>query len=201
MGVIQKITFFGYAEAQKGDELFESARETAKVLTKAGYTIVNGGGPGVMKAATIGAHQGGGKAIGVTFYPKDAMQFEGRARDNEIDDEVVTPDYVSRTLKLLELGQVYIVFNGGTGTLSEFGMVWGVARLYFGHHKPVILYGEFWEEVVNVIAHHMHLRPWDRSIVTVVRSPGEALRAVEAIDRKVTQEEPGGEKASGPFTI
>ena len=36
-----------------------------------------------------------------------------------------------------------MVFNGGTGTISEFGMAWGLARLYFGNHKPMVLFGRF----------------------------------------------------------
>jgi len=53
------------------------------------------------------------------------------------------PNYVERTLKLLELGEIYVIFNGGTGTISEFGMAWGLARLYFGNHKPMVLFGQF----------------------------------------------------------
>jgi uncharacterized protein (TIGR00730 family) len=203
MGVIKQVTIFGYAETKADEKLFENARETAKVLAKAGYTIVNGGGPGVMRAATIGAHEGGGKAIGVTFYPQDRVQFEGRDPENPIDEEIVTPDYVQRTLKLMELGQIFMVFNGGLGTLSEFGMAWGLARLYLGHHKPLVLYGKFWETVVDTIEDQLYLRPWDKSIITVVETPQEALRAVQTIDKQETEDKAGDKKEGeeGPFTL
>jgi uncharacterized protein (TIGR00730 family) len=205
MGVIKRVAIFGYAETKANEELFESARETAKVLAEAGYTIVNGGGPGVMRAATIGVHEGGGKAIGVTFYPQESMQFEGRDPENLIDEEIITPDYVQRTLKLMELGQIFMVFNGGLGTLSEFGMAWGLARLYLGHHKPLVLYGKFWETVVETIDDHLYLRPWDRSIITIVETPQEALRAVQTIDKQETEEKEKAkdekEGEEGPFTL
>ena len=202
MGAIKRVTIFGYAEAKEGEELFENTRETAKLLAEAGYTIVNGGGPGVMRAASLGAHEGEGKAIGVTFYPKDSMQFEGRDPENPIDEEIVTPDYVQRTLKLMELGQIFMVFNGGLGTLGEFGMAWGLARLYLGHHKPLVLYGKFWETIVGTIDDHLYLRPWDKSVITVVETPQEALRAVQTTDKQeTTKDESQKKKDQGPFNL
>ncbi|MCL4365896.1 LOG family protein, partial [Patescibacteria group bacterium] len=142
---IQYVAIFGYADASENDELFKNVREVTKELAQAGYTVVDGGGPGVMRAATIGAKEGGGKVIGVTLYSEEIPDFEGRDPKNLFDQEVKTTNYVERTLALMRTGQVYIIFNGGTGTISEFGMAWGLAKLYFGHHKPLILYGKFWE--------------------------------------------------------
>src|SRR3989344_4095703 len=133
--VVDRITFLGYADAKEADDPFKAAFEVARLCALAGYTIVNGAGPGIMKAATMGAHKGGGKAIGITFYPDDIPMFEGRDKTNKVDELIVEKNYLQRTLKLLEEGQIFIIFNGGTGTISEFGMAWGLARLYFGHHK------------------------------------------------------------------
>ena len=133
MPKIQKVTFLGYADAKEADDPFEAAHDVARLCAQKGITVVNGAGPGVMKASTLGAHEAGGKAIGITFHPKDIPMFEGRDETNPVDQLVVMENYVARTLKLLEVGQVHIIFNGGTGTISEFGMAWGLARLYFGH--------------------------------------------------------------------
>ena len=75
---IKNITFLGYADAKEADDPFKAAFETAALCAKAGYTVVNGAGPGIMKAATLGAQSENGKTIGVTFYPKDIPVFEGR---------------------------------------------------------------------------------------------------------------------------
>lgn len=178
MGPIKKIAFFGFADAKRDDKVFQEAFLCAKLLAKEGYTIINGGGPGVMRAATLGAKKSGGKTIGVTFYPKEISSFEGRDERNPIDEEIITKDYLKRTLKLLEIGDSYIVFRGGTGTISEFGMSWGLARLYFGHHKPLILYGDFWHEVISTLKRHMNIRPIELRVFRIVNSPKEALDAI-----------------------
>src|SRR4030065_1240662 len=147
--LIQNVPFLGYADAKEADDPFKAAYEVARLCAQKGYTIVNGGGPGVMKASTLGAKSVGGKTIGATFFPKDIPVFEGRDESNTVDELIIENNYLERTLKLLELGQVFVVFKGGTGTISEFGMAWGLARLYFGHHKPFILYGNFWQDIIR----------------------------------------------------
>ncbi len=148
---IQYVAIFGYADASENDELFKTVRAVGKELAEAGYIVVDGGGPGVMRAATIGAKEGGGNVIGVTLYSEDIPNFEGRDPENLFDQEIKTKNYVERTLALMRTGQVYVIFNGGSGTLSELGMAWGLAKLYFGHHKPLILYGKFWENIINPV--------------------------------------------------
>ena len=173
---IQNIAIFGYADAAENDGLFKTVREVSKRL--AGYIVVDGGGPGVMRAATIGANEGGGKVIGVTLYSEDIPNFEGRDPKNLFDEEIKTTNYVERTLALLKTGQVYLVFNGGTGTISEFGMAWGLAKLYFGHHKPLVLYGNFWEKIITAFKENMLLRPQELEVYKIVNSPDEVLDAI-----------------------
>src|SRR3989344_5415363 len=125
------VSLFGFADAHPDSALYKETFEVAKVLGENGLEVVNGGGPGVMRAATDGAHAGGGRAAIATFYPKFINHFEGKDKLNEADKEIIENNYLDRTLKLLELGNAYVIFNGGTGTLSEFGMAWGLAYLYF----------------------------------------------------------------------
>lgn len=181
---IKKVTFLGYADAKEGDELYNTVVEVAKLCAKKGLTVINGGGPGVMKASTVGAKLGEGKAVGVTFYPKDIPIFEGRDETNKVDELIVTDNYLARTLKLLEEGQVFIIFNGGTGTISEFGMAWGLARLYFGHHKPLILYGDFWQEIIFAFTKGMYIRPEERRVFKIVNKPEDAILAIEEFERE-----------------
>ena len=175
---IDNIAIFGYADCQDNDKLCGSVADVAKELAESGYTIVDGGGPGVMRAATMGAKAGGGRVIGVTWYPKDLENFEGRDPKNLFDKEIKTKNYVERTLTLMEQGQVYIVFNGGTGTISEFGMAWGLAKLYFGHHKPLILYGKFWKNIMKTFKQNMLLRPDELKVFKIVETPKQALNAI-----------------------
>lgn len=184
---IKNIAIFGHADCSEDTPLYKEVTDVAKRLAEAGYTVVDGGGPGVMRAATEGAKLGGGRVIGVTFYPKDVMNFEGRDPKNLIDLEVKTKNYIERTLTLLKEGQVYVIFKGGTGTISEFGMAWGVARLYFGHHKPLILYGDFWHNIIQAFKDNMLLRSEELKVFKIVSTPDEVLRAISEFEREINE--------------
>lgn len=175
---IRGVSFLGYADALKGEPLYESAFETARLCAEHGITAINGGGPGVMRASTEGAHAGGGKAYVATFYPKHMENFEGKDPLNNADKEIIMNNYLDRTMKLLELGNAYLIFNGGTGTVSEFGMAWGLAKLYFGNHKPLILYGEFWHEIMEAFAANIRIRPVELRVYRIVNTPEAALEAL-----------------------
>ena len=175
------ISVFGYSEAKPGSKLYKDAYETARLLAQKGFTIVNGGGPGVMQASTEGAHAGGGRVIGVYFNPVGMTNFEGKDPGNNVDQEIEMSNYVERTLKLLDLGEIYVIFNGGTGTISEFGMAWGLARLYFGNHKPMVLFGQFWEEIIAAFAQNMLLRSEEMRVYKVVKTAEEAVKAVSVL--------------------
>lgn len=189
MRKIKQISYFGFADAAENDPLYKEAYECAKYLTGKGYVAINGGGPGTMKAVSEGAKAAGGKAIGVTFYPKDITNFEGRDINNPLDEEIKTKNYLERTLMLLDLGDAFVIFRGGTGTISEFGMAWGMARLYFGHHKPLILYGNFWDEIIKNFEKNMRIRPEDLKVYKVVDNPKGAYKAIQAFEAALKEQE------------
>jgi uncharacterized protein (TIGR00725 family) len=184
---IKYISYFGFADALTTDPLYQEAFAVAKFLAEKDYVTVNGGGPGVMKAVSRGAKAAGGKVIGVTFYPQDITNFEGRDPQNPLDKEIKTHNYLERTLKLLEVGDLYLVFRGGTGTISEFGMAWGLARLYFGHHKPLILYGDFWHKIIKAFRQNMRIRPQEREVYRIVNSPQEAYEVIGTFEELLAQ--------------
>lgn len=182
MKSIKAITFFGSSIGDSGDPNFDEAQIIAREVGKLDIEIVDGGGPGVMTAATAGAKDVGGKTAAVYYDPKFATTFEGRAANNVADKVYKESNYIERTRKLLELGDVYIIFNGGTGTISEFGMAWGLARLYFGHHKPLILYGYFWHYIVEEFRRRMKIRPEDLEVLTIASKPEDAMKAISKFD-------------------
>jgi uncharacterized protein (TIGR00725 family) len=194
---IQQIAVFGYSDAKAGSKLYQEAFDVCKVLASAGYIIVDGGGPGVMEAASLGAKAGHGRVIGVTLYLEDSDNFEGRDENNLIDEEIKTTTYVERTLELMKQGQAYVIFNGGTGTISELGMAWGLARIYFGHHKPLILYGNFWKKIIKVLTENLLLRPEEKQVYRIVDSPAEVLKAIKEIEFEIESERIKDLKVSG----
>lgn len=200
MNLITSVTIFGGAKTPKQDREYQDAFTTAQLLAGSGLTIVDGGGPGIMLAATSGAKSVNGKTAAVFLEPDYATTFEGKERHVHADIEMSEKNYLERTRKLMELGDAYVFFNGGSGTISEFGMCWVVARLYFGYHKPIILYGEFWSSIIESLSTHMHIRPDELRVLQVVKSPEEVLTALEKSedlieqDRRVYIENPGEER-------
>lgn len=184
---IKNIAFFGDANISETDETYTQAFEVAEALAKEGYVIVNGGGPGVMEAATSGAVKGGGKTISVTFDPIGAVGYEGRYLKNVTDTEVVTTNYIERMFKLLEYGDIFIIFKGGSGTVSEFGTSWVLAKLYFGKHKPIILYGHFWAEILDVLRKNLNIDSTEMSIFEICSTKDEVLKAIERFENKISQ--------------
>lgn len=186
---IKQISYFGFADATPNDPLYQDAYVCAKHLSSLGFVAINGGGPGIMRAVSEGAKAGNGTAVGVTFYPKDITNYEGRDPNNPLDMEFKTKNYLERTLKLLEFGDIYIVFRGGTGTISEFGMAWGLARLYFGHHKPLILYGAYWRNIIRSFEQNMRIRPEELKVFRIVNSPQEAEEAINVFEEIVIHQD------------
>jgi hypothetical protein len=140
------ITIFGTARAKPGDRIYKLAEQTGKLLAQAGLTIANGGYGGTMLAAAKGAAEAGGEVIGVT-----CSAFE-RTANKYISREIVTRLLDERLDTLIKLGQGYVVLPGGTGTLLELAMVWELKNKGFLETgKPVILIGEFWKPLVNLI--------------------------------------------------
>ncbi len=201
---IKNIAFFGDANISPSDETYKAAFDVAELLACQGYAIVDGGGPGVMEAATGGAEKCNGKTISVTFDPVNAPGFEGKYVKNVTDEEIVTTNYIERMFKLMEYGDVFIVFKGGSGTMSEFGTAWVLAKLYYGHHKPFILYGDFWVEIIDAIRKNMNIDAKEYSVFEICRTKEEVLKTIQKFEKSITSRDhsarPGEDSFDRAFT-
>jgi len=180
--LIKNIGFFGDSQVPKSNPVYAEAYEIAKLLAEEGFTIVDGGGPGVMDAATKGAEAGGGETIAVTFYPKDAPGFEGRYVGNIVDIEIKTTNYIERMFKLLEHSDVFIIFKGGSGTISELGTAWVLAKLYYGHHKPFILFGSFWRPIIKAIKENMLIDGVEMEVFKIVEKKEDIIPTIKIFE-------------------
>ena len=189
--LIHNIAFYGDAEASETSVAYRDAFEVAKILAGRGYTIVNGGGPGIMDASTKGAQAVKGETLSVTFYPKDATGFEGRYLGNVTSREIKTTNYIDRMFKLMEHADLFVIFKGGTGTISEWGTAWVLAKLYHGHHKPFILFGDFWYPIVDAIKKNLNVGKDELDVFTIVDSREKVLPAIEHFEWKLRQVDHG----------
>jgi uncharacterized protein (TIGR00730 family) len=200
---VKNIAFFGDANISPADETYKAAFDVAELLAKEGFVVVDGGGPGVMEAATSGAVKGGGQTISVTFDPVNAPGFEGKYVKNVTDKEIVTTNYIERMFKLMEYSDMFIVFKGGSGTISEFGTAWVLAKLYYGHHKPFILYGDFWVEIIDVIRKNMNIDSKEYSVFEICRTKEEVLRTIQKFELTIAtrdhSKDPGKDDMDNAF--
>lgn len=184
--VIKNVAIFGSADVNDGHPVYREAFRVSQALGEHGIRVVNGGGPGVMKAATDGARSVGASTLAVTFEPIDAPFFEGKLKTNVADREIKTSDYVERLKGLIDVSDAYVVFQGGTGTLSEWATIWLMSHIYYGHHKPFILYGDFWHEVIEVIQKHFFIGELEHKVFTIVNNPDDMWKALEQFDLELT---------------
>jgi len=183
--LIKNIAFFGDSALPVTSPHYKNAYEIAKELAREGFTIVDGGGPGIMDAATKGAEAGDGETIAVTFYPKDAPGFEGRYVGNIVDTEIKTTNYIDRMFKLMEHSDVFIIFKGGSGTISEFGTAWVLAKLYYGHHKPFILFGDFWRPIIKAIKENMLIDSTELDVFKIVEKKEDIIPTIKHFEEQL----------------
>lgn len=186
-GFIKNIAFFGDADISEADEAYGHAFKLAGILAEEGYVVVDGGGPGVMEAATSGAEKSNGETITVTFDPANAPGFEGKYVGNVPDEEVVTTNYIERMFKLMEYGDCFIMFKGGSGTISEFGTAWVLAKLYYGHHKPFILFGSYWAEIIDVFRKNMYIDNKELSVFEIANRVEDVLPIIKKFEKQMKE--------------
>jgi uncharacterized protein (TIGR00730 family) len=184
---IKNVAIFGSADVDPEHPLYKETFKIARYLAYNDKVVVDGGGPGTMDAATKGAQSAGGATIAVTFYPKDMPEFEGRFHENNVDKEIKTANYVERMFGLMEHADAFICMQGGTGTLSEWATAWLLAHLYYGNHKPIILYGEFWHKLMDVVNDHFFIGEKEKSIYKIVKNEKELIDALAFFEKELSE--------------
>jgi len=180
--IIKRVAIFGDADAKKTDQHFIDAYNTAKILAENGYIVVNGGGPGVMLAATLGAKDGGGRVETIVLDPKKKPDnYEGTNKENDdLSDKIIkTKDYPTRLNKLVEVGDAFVIFNGGVGTLSEIGLTWEMAKFEYGKHEPLIFFGQQLAELVDTLVTKLNYDPIEKKVYEIAMTPEEVVEIIK----------------------
>jgi hypothetical protein len=77
-------------------------------------------------------------------------------------------------------------------------MAWGVARLYFGHNKPLILYGKFWKDVMRTLRKNMEIRPREKLVYKIINTPNGVVRALDNYEKIIKKNLHRHKKCTGP---
>lgn len=185
--VIKRVAFFGDAEANETDIHYKLAYETAELLAKNGYIIVNGGGPGVMLASTLGAAAAGGEIEVAIIDERVDMgaNYEGSGNDNKSKATIIyrNQNIQDRTEKLVDISDAFIIFKGGTGTMAELALVWEKAKFAYGSHKPLIFVGAFWREILELMVKDLGFDKIEKKVYEVVNSPDEVLETLRRVSK------------------
>ena len=166
------IAIFGGSALRKGAEGYAAARDLGRMLAESGYGIVNGGYGGAMAATGRGAKDAGGRVTGVT------VPYYGSAMDY-VDIEEQAADFWERTQRMLDLGAGFVALPGSTGTLAEVACAWESINKELIEPKPLVLFGEFWRPLVEMMCPKPSSKAWCGGAMKLVTTPSEAVRFLD----------------------
>lgn len=153
-GTSKGVSIFGSARTPEGTPEYALARETGARLGEAGFTVITGGGPGVMEAGNRGAQEAGGRSVGLNIE----LEFEqtGNAyQDIELDFHY----FFTRKVMFVRYANAFVVFPGGFGTMDELFEALVLIQTHKVRHFPVLLVGrEFWSGLVAWIRGELAVR-------------------------------------------
>jgi uncharacterized protein (TIGR00730 family) len=145
------ICIFGSYSPKRGDPLYEQAYAIGQALAEAGYVVANGGYDGTMEASARGAKDAGGHTIGVTCSVFSDYRGKPLKANRHIDREIPCDDLFTRINRMMRISAGYVFLRGGTGTLSELGLVWEHVAKGLINPRPIFIVGDFWAAVANGI--------------------------------------------------
>jgi hypothetical protein len=182
------VTVFGSARTREDNPHYQLAREMGAAITRLGFTVMTGGGPGIMEAANRGAKEAGGRSVGCNIRLPHEQQ------PNAWLDRSVTMHYFFvRKVLLLKYSYAFVVMPGGAGTLDELFEALTLIQTGKIANFPVVIMGkDYWGELVAFVqkmAQSGMISPSDIELVFATDSVDEAIehirrRAIEPFGLK-----------------
>jgi len=178
------VTFFGSARFGPEHPSYRLARTTAAALAERGWTIMTGGGPGIMEAANRGAKEAGGRSIGCN------IQLPHEQQPNPYVDLMIEFRYFFvRKLMLVKYSYAFVVMPGGFGTMDELFEILTLVQTGKVENFPVVLMGtEYWTPLIALLrsmaaAGAIDARDLDRLVIT--DAPEPAIDAITSCARRL----------------
>lgn len=141
------VTIFGSARTKPGTYWYELARKMGAVCSELGFTVLTGGGPGIMQAGNQGAFEAGGRSIGVNIM----LPFE-QAVNPYVHRSVTMRYFFTRKTMLVKYSYAFIVMPGGAGTLDEMFETMTLIQTGKLHNFPIILMGkDYWQPLMDFV--------------------------------------------------
>jgi uncharacterized protein (TIGR00730 family) len=175
------VSIFGSARVGPDSPIYAQAEETARILVREGFSVITGGGGGVMEAANKGAAEEGGKSVGLRIeLSKDEIH-------NEYSNLTLSYNYFFvRKVMFIKYAMAYVILPGGFGTMDECFEALNLILTEKSQTFPVIFMGEdFWRGLIDwireVAVKTGTLSAEDLELFQIIDDPGEVVRAIKRI--------------------
>ena len=139
------ITIFGSSRPEEGEDEYKLAYELGLLLGKENFDVCTGGYYGIMEAVSKGAVKEGSNVTGVTV---EGWKNKG---NSFLTKEIKCNSLFERINKLIEIGDAYVILQGGTGTLLELAAVWELANKGAMDHKPIACHSSMWQGIISIM--------------------------------------------------
>jgi uncharacterized protein (TIGR00730 family) len=173
------VTVFGSARIKRDDPHYEMARKMGAAIARLGFTVMTGGGPGIMEAANRGAKDVGGRSVGCNIE----LPFE-QGSNMYLDRCVRLHYFFVRKALLVKYSYAFVVMPGGVGTLDELFEALSLIQNEKIKHFPVVIMGtDYWRQLIGFIeqmAQRGKISPSDLHLIFATDSVEEAIAHIRA---------------------
>ena len=172
------VTVFGSARVGEDTPHYALAREMGARLSQGGFTVLTGGGPGIMEAANRGAREAGGASIGVNIeLPREQQP------NPYLDRWITFEHFYVRKVMLVKYSVAFVVLPGGFGTMDEIFETATLVQTGKIHNFPIVVMGrEYWGPLMEFLERRMlaegMIDAKDLDLLHLTDSPTEAMAVI-----------------------
>jgi uncharacterized protein (TIGR00730 family) len=177
-GIEPAVSIYGSARISQNDELYAQTKEIARRIGKMGFSIITGGGPGVMEAANNGALQAGVTSVGLNIeLPEEQLC-------NAYTTKSITfSHFFIRKVMLVKYATAFIIMPGGLGTLDELTEVLTLIQTHKIRPFPVVLFNiDYWKGLLDWLQKSVCTRGFisdeDLSLLRVCNTPEAVIEVI-----------------------
>jgi uncharacterized protein (TIGR00730 family) len=176
--VEEGVSIFGSARVAEDHPWYDLTRNTAACLASHGYTVITGGGPGLMEAANRGAKEAGGESIGLNIE----LPHEQHVNPH-VTRSIEFHYFFARKLMFVRYARAFVIMPGGFGTLDELFEALTLIQTHRIDNFPVILVGSaFWEPLLEWVDRALEdnglISPGDKELLVVADEPHQVCKHV-----------------------
>ncbi len=169
---------FGSARTKPEHPYYQLTEEIARLLSDAGFSVISGGGPGIMEAANKGAYAGIGPSVGLNIE----LPFEQSGNGYQ-DIDITFKYFFMRKVMFVKYASAYVVMPGGFGTLDELMEAITLVQTGKSRKIPIILVcKDFWAGLVDWLKNTLVLEgmasPQDMDLIHMIDEPKEIVEAI-----------------------